>query len=117
MVSILVQQNKLVIDLNARERALLGRPNLSLELNRVTKVTFEPLPGKDKLGVLISRRSIFGGATGEWRSGSSRIMVFGGRTGANALRITLKHPSVDEFWYSGSAAKQLFDELTEKLAK
>jgi len=117
MASGKVQRDKLEIVLNAWERVIFDRPAVSLELNRIKKVNLEIMPDKDQLGVRISRKPIFGGLTGEWRSGSSRVFVFGGRKGTQALLLVISHPTTDKLWYAGANAKQLFDELTEKLAK
>lgn len=113
MASGKVQRDKLEIVLNAWERVIFDRPALSLELNRIKKVNLEIMPDKDQLGVRISRKPIFGGLTGEWRSGSSRVFVFGGRKGTQALLLVISHPTTDKLWYAGANAKQLFDELTE----
>lgn len=117
MAAFNIGPSTLEIGLSVRERALLGRPNLSLEINRVKSASLVPFPDKAKLGARVSRRLLFTGFTGEWRIGSSRILVFKGKPGSIALKIILKHPNIDEIWYSGSDAKQVFELLAEKLAR
>lgn len=114
MVTVEVATKALVLKLNSRERALLGRPSLSIELNRITGVSLETLPDKANLGIRISRRPLLGSLVGEWRSGRSRILVLRGRAGAQAVRISLKHPTIDQIWYAGADAKQLASQLAAK---
>ncbi|MFM8926678.1 MAG: hypothetical protein ACKOFA_00530 [Rhodoluna sp.] len=111
MVSIAVGPKSLSISLSARERSLLGRPNLALELNRVKAFQITEMPGAGELGVRVSKRPLLGGLTGEWRLGSSRMVVLGGKAGAKALKLTLLHPTIDVIWYSGTDVESLFAQL------
>ena len=117
MVTVSITEKAVVLALSRRERVLFGRPSLSIELNRVTGVSLEPLPDKSKLGVRVTRRPLFGYLVGEWRLGSSKVLVLKGRTGSAALKISLKHPTIDQIWYSGSDAEQLGQVLINKTTK
>jgi len=111
MASIAVGPKSLSVSLGVRERSILGRPNLSIDLTRITSFEIAELPGAADLGTRLSKRPFLGGLTGEWRSGSSRIVVLGGKAGAKALKISLLHPTIDEIWYSGSDIEQVASRL------
>ena len=112
MASLSAGQKALTIRLSSAERRLFGRPNISIELNRVQAAQMENLPSRAKLGIRATRRVLFGGLTGEWRNGSSRVLIFGGKPGTASLRITLKHPTIDEIWYSGRDAQSIAEKLS-----
>ncbi|NBW72907.1 MAG: hypothetical protein EBR26_00630 [Microbacteriaceae bacterium] len=111
MASIAVGPKSLSVSLGLRERSILGRPNLAIELTRIKSFELAELPRSVDLGTRVSKRPFLGGLTGEWRSGPSRIVVLGGRAGAKALKISLLHPTIDEIWYSGSDIEQVASKL------
>lgn len=117
MVTLSITEKTLLLALTASERSLLGRPNLSIELNRVTGVSLEPLPDKVRLGFRVTRRTLFGSIAGEWRLGNSKIIVLRGRSGFPALKISLNHPTIDQIWYCGSDVEQIFQLLRTKTSK
>ena len=85
MATISITSKKLQISLTPRERYLLGRPNLDLDLVRVDADTLEPNPARRDFGVRTSKRPTFGKAFGEYRYGSRKLLVFGTpRKGGNS---------------------------------
>jgi hypothetical protein len=65
-------------------------------------VEAKAFPGKDSLGVRISRKSLLLGVLGEYRSGSSKVLVLGKpRRSGQSLKIKISHPSIDVIWVSG----------------
>ncbi len=106
MAKLIVGKSNVRIDLSSRERYLLARPNLIIELERISGVSVEPGMEKERLGVRVSKRPLTGGVFGDWRSGSKRLLVLG-RAKAPALRLRLNHPGIDEIWYFSPEADKL----------
>ena len=100
MAKINIQGKQLKVSFSPRERHLLGRPDLSLELQRITDVSVVSRPKTIDLGRKVSKSSLFGGPTGEYRSGSKKILLLG--RSSSYIRINLSHPSVDEVWVGSS---------------
>ncbi|NDC47949.1 MAG: hypothetical protein EBZ61_02515 [Micrococcales bacterium] len=85
MATISITSKKLQINLSTRERYLLGRPNLALDLVRVDTATLEPNPARPDFGVRTSKRPLFGKAFGEYRYGSRKLLVLGTPRGGGAI--------------------------------
>lgn len=118
MATISITSKKLQINLSTRERYLLGRPNLALDLIRVDTATLEPNPARRDFGVRTSKRPMFGKAFGEYRYGSRKLLVFGTpRKGGQFLKIKLSHPTIDEIWYFGKDAAEVLELFHNKPAQ
>ena len=108
-----LNRGNLQISLSSRERYLLRRPNISIELVRVISAALEDFPGRKSLGMRLSGRPLLGGLTGEYRFGSRKIIVLGRRGGGRFLRIKLSHPTLDEIWYLGRDSEELSKALND----
>ena len=110
MATIELKAKAELFTLTARERAYLGKQNFSIERDRINSVKLESgvTPGSR-----LTQRPVFGGLTGQWRDGQSKILILGGRSGSTYLKISLKHPAFDEIWYSGRNAADLLQSLTK----
>ena len=114
MARFVVSSKHLEVALSAIERRVLGRPNLKIELSRISDVSLGSGIKIAELGVKVSRSSIFSGILGEYRAGTKKIMVLSKSRAAKHLVITLKHPTVDEIRYSGKDMESLYQALTGK---
>jgi hypothetical protein len=112
MARILLSGEHMQVNLSARERKLLGRPNFSIDPSRITSVELVAGVELPELGTRVSRRSIFGGVLGEYRAGSGKIMVLGKARALRHLIITLKHPTIDQIIYCGNDADSIYQNLT-----
>ena len=98
------------IILNGREKRALSRPGLLLEKSRLISAELADFPDKASLGMKVSKRLMFFGVTGEYRTNSKRTLVFG-KLGGQALKIRISHPGIDEIWVSGPQATELESQL------
>jgi hypothetical protein len=114
MARFVVTSKHLEVALSAIERRVLGRPNLKIELNRISDVSLGSGIKIAELGDKVSRSSIFSGILGEYRAGTKKIMVLSKSRAAKHLVITLKHPTVDEIRYTGKDIESLYQALTSK---
>jgi hypothetical protein len=114
MARFVVTSKHLEVALSAIERRVLGRPNLKIELNRISDVSLGSGLKIAELGVKVSRSSIFSGILGEYRAGAKKIIVLSKSRAAKHLVITLKHPTIDEIRYSGKDMESLYQALTGK---
>lgn len=102
------------VNLTSRERRVLGRPSLVIDKERLLSADSVTFPGKLELGVRVSKRLLLGGALGEFRTSSKRTLVLGNlKAEGECLRIRLSHPSIDEIWVCGRAAKELEVQLAK----
>ena len=115
MAKINIQGKQLRVSFSPSERHLLGRPDLSLELDRVVDVSVVPKPKSADLGRRVSKAPLLGGLTGEYRAGSRKILVVG--RSSTYIRIALRHPSVDEIWVGGQNQLATAETITNALKK
>ena len=114
MAKITIHGNQLEVSFSPTERYLLGRRDVSLDLDRVVDVSLVPKPKSSDLGRRVSKASLLGGLTGEYRSGSRKILVIGR---SSYIRITLRHPSFDEIWVGGQSQLATAESITLALKK
>jgi hypothetical protein len=100
------------VNFSPKERRALRRTGLTLERDRVLEVSLEPLPAKLDLGVKVSKFLLFGGALGEYRSNTKKLLVLGNAGQSEiSLKIRISHPNIDEIWVCGSKGQALHHEL------
>lgn len=112
MASYVFSRDAFKIDFSLGERRAMARPNLSLEKSRLLSADMAKFPERPELGKKISKIVLFQGVSGEYRSGSRKILVFGKPRGSElSLRIRIAHPNVDEIWVCGAKAAPLQKQL------
>jgi len=93
------------------ERRAFGRNSLNLDKPRILLADMVKFPEKIELGQKISH-VLFGEVTGEYRSRTKKILVFGkAQRDKLSLKIRVSHPNVDEIWVCGARAESLHKEL------
>ena len=81
MARLTILGGNLNVVLTARERRLLGRPNLKLELRRVKAFSLEGNFDQSSLGRRISKRPFLANNVGEYRSEAKRVIILGNAGG------------------------------------
>lgn len=114
MAQIILTGTHMEVSLNAMESRLLGRPNFTIDLGRISTVAMGTDEKLTNLGTKVSRNSLLGGILGEYRVGAKRVMVLGKSRAAKRLVIALKHPTIDEIIYCEKDAEAIYESLTKK---
>lgn len=104
--------SKAEIKLSSVESYRLGRPTISFEIARVTKVETVTLPSRAVLGVRVTRGLLGTGLTGEYRAGSKKVLVIG-RAGAAGVKISLNNPAFDDIYLASKDAAGLIAKLSK----
>ena len=112
MAKVFFSTSKAEIKLSSVESYRLGRPTISFELARVTKVETVTLPSRAVLGVRVTRGLLGTGLTGEYRAGSKKVLVIG-RAGAAGVKISLNNPAFDDIYLASKDAAGLIAQLSK----
>jgi hypothetical protein len=114
MARLFVSGNYLHIALSDWEHKRLDRPELRIEMSKITAVTLDSGIERAKLVNRVSRRNLLGGVQGLYRANSRTLLVLGNSQAEKALVIAISYPTIDEIIYSNKDAEAVYEKLTRK---
>jgi hypothetical protein len=114
LARVIVLNGKVKVSLSNRERFLLGRPDFTLDMERISLVQVKENPNFEDLGPRVTKKPLFGARTGEYRNGAKKALVLGRGSKKPFLKISLIHPTIDEIWYIGADAASIAEDLQKK---
>jgi hypothetical protein len=106
-----VTVNQIQVYLSKRERKLFGLSNFTIDQSQITSVKIGGRLDVLELGNKVSRKSMLGGFTGDYRAGEIKTLVLGNPRSLRHLIVKLKHPTIDVIIYCSNDA----DFLNKKL--
>jgi hypothetical protein len=112
VAKVFFSSNKAEIKLSSVESFRLGRASIQFELSRITKVELIKLPNTAALGVRVTKGLLGTGITGEYRTGSKKVLVVG-RAGAPGVKISLNNPAFDDIYLASNDAAGLIAKLAK----